>query len=166
MERITRSLPGGASGLATGEFTRPSIEYPPIPLEPSFTHVLTFTMEPMAPPTRSAIRTNGPLIVFTDDLDVVVFSPVDHPFETLVWLADGALHSGLEGELDTVPPGFTHEFLVVRGRGINATMERWGRRCASASAARSPTATRTPASPASATGPTTARSTTTRPRPA
>lgn len=126
VERITRSLPGGASGLATGEFTRPSIEYPPIPLEPSFTHVLTFTMEPMAPPTRSAIRTNGPLIVFTDDLDVVVFSPVDHPFETLVWLADGALHSGLEGELDTVPPGFTHEFLVVRGRGINATMERWG----------------------------------------
>ena len=72
------------------------------------------------------IRTNGPLIVYTDDLDVVVFSPVDHPFETLVWLADGALHSGLEGELAAVPPGFTHEFLVVRGHGINTTVMRWG----------------------------------------
>lgn len=126
VEHVTRSLPEGATGIATGSFTTPSVEYPPIPLAPAFTHVLTFTMEPMAPPTRSAIRTNGPLIVFTDDLDVVVFSPVDHPFETLVWLADGALRSGLEGELDDVPPGFTHEFLVVRGHGINATVARWG----------------------------------------
>lgn len=126
VERVTRSVPEGATGIATGTFTTPSIEYPPIPLAPAFTHVLTFTMEPMAPPTRSAIRTNGPLIVYTDDLDVVVFSPVDHPFETLVWLADGALHSGLEGELDAVPPGFTHEFLVVRGHGINTTVMRWG----------------------------------------
>ncbi len=123
---VTRSLPAGATGIATGAFTSPSIEYPPIPLGASFQHVLTFTMEPMAPPTRSAIRTNGPLIVFGDDLEVVVFSPVDHPFESLVWFADGALHSGLEGELESVPPGFTHDFLLVRGHGINATMERWG----------------------------------------
>ncbi len=123
---VTRSVPAGATGVATGAFTTPSHEYPVIALPQTFQHVLTFTMEPMAPPTRSAIRTNGPLIVFSDDLDVVVFSPVDHPFETLVWFADGALHSGLEGELDSIPPGFTHEFLLVRGHGINATMERWG----------------------------------------
>ncbi len=123
---VRRAVPAGATGVATGAFTTPSHEYPEIALPQPFQHVLTFTMEPMAPPTRSAIRTNGPLIVFSDDLDVVVFSPVDHPFETLVWFADGALHSGLEGELDVIPPGFTHEFLLVRGRGIGATVERWG----------------------------------------
>src|SRR6185295_13001257 len=115
-----------ASGVATGDFYTPAIEYPAIPLDPGLTHVLTFRMSPMAPPTRSAIRTNGPLVVYGDDLDVVVFSPLDHPFESLVWLEDGALRSGLEGEIDEVPAGFRHDFVVVRGHGINATLERWG----------------------------------------
>jgi len=116
------------TGLATGDFNRPGLEYEPIPVDPKYRHVLAFQMTPMLPPIREGIPSNGPLILYSDDLETLVFSPLDHFFLSLVWFDGQAIRSGLAGEVQEVPAGFTHRFLLVHGHGVNATVEAWGER--------------------------------------
>lgn len=113
-------------GIATGRFEKPAIEYPPIPVDPKFTHVVSFQMSPMAPPHLGAVASHGPMILYADDGDAIVFSPLDRFFESVVNFRRGKIVSGVAGEIDTIPAGWTHRFILVRGRGIGATVDYWG----------------------------------------
>ncbi|MBM4371374.1 MAG: hypothetical protein FJ098_06945, partial [Deltaproteobacteria bacterium] len=121
------AIPGAQFSGEDEESPRFALEYPPIPVDPRYTHVLNFLHTPFLPPWRHPIPTHGPLILFSEDLDTLVFSPVDHFFVGLVELREGAIHYGIWGEVDEVPEGFVHRFVLVEGRGINATVEEWGR---------------------------------------
>lgn len=127
-EVFTHETSSEQTGLATGEYTTPAVTYGSIPVEAKFTHVLNFRITPMLPPHREALRTNGPLILIADDGDALVFSPMDHFYVSLVWFEDGMIHYGVEGEIDTLPRGFVHRFLMVTGHGVNATVDAWGAR--------------------------------------
>jgi hypothetical protein len=122
----TNSIPDGGTGLATGEYNRPSVRYGSIPVDAKFNRAISFMMTPMLPPRLAALPSNGPLILYTDDLETIVFSPMDHFYAALISFEDGEIRYGVEGEVDTIPPGFRHRFIMVRGNGVNATIERWG----------------------------------------
>lgn len=49
-----------------------------------YTHQLAFQISPMMPPRRDGIRSHGPLVLYSDGLDVLVVSPMDHFFSSLV----------------------------------------------------------------------------------
>lgn len=115
-------------GISTGRFEKPAIAYNPIRVEDKFRNALSFQMSPMAPPHLGAIASHGPLILYADDGDTIVFSPLDQFFESVVNFRRGKIESGVAGEIDTIPAGWTHRFLLVRGKGINATVEYWGDR--------------------------------------
>jgi hypothetical protein len=123
---LIRSLPDGATDIATGDFRTLSVEYPPFPVDPRYTRVLNWKMAAFMPPYLKPMKTFGPLVLYDDDLDVLVFGALDHPFETLMWLEDGQIRHGVPGEVESLPAGWTHRFLLVEGRGINATLERFG----------------------------------------
>lgn len=114
------------TGLATGDFTRAALEHGSIAVDPSYRHLINFAITPMLPPFRKALPSAGPLILFNDARETIVFSPADRFYESLIWFEGGAIHYGLEGELDAVPAGFQHRFLMVKGRGINRTVRAWG----------------------------------------
>jgi hypothetical protein len=122
----THTFPDGLAGIATGDFLRPSVSYPEIDLGPEYRHIFTFRMAPMSPPSLVPVPTHGPVVLYSDDMDVIVFSPMDHFFESLILVEDGAIRYGVEGEVECLPAGFSHSFVAVKGRGINATLERWG----------------------------------------
>ena len=123
---FTHGIAEDLSGISVGEFTEHSILYGSIPVDPEFTHALTFLVTPMMPPVRRAEPGHGPLVLFSEDGDVIVFSPMDHFFVSLIRFDEGAIRYGLEGEVDEVPAGFEHRFLLVKGEGINATIKHWG----------------------------------------
>lgn len=123
---ITRSLPEGCSGCATGTFVEPGVMYPDIEVDPRYTRVLNFRMAAFAPPVLRPVRSYGPIILYDDDLNALVVSPMDHFFETVMWYEEGRVRSGVQGEIDEVPAGWTHRFIVVQGKGIQATLERLG----------------------------------------
>jgi len=123
---FTHRFPGGRADTATGDFHTLAVRYPPIPVDGKYRHVLCFRMSPFAPPSRSPIPSHGPLILIGDDLEVIVFSPLDHFFVSQVLWEDGRIVYGIEGDVEEIPPGFTHSFLLVEGRGVNAVVERWG----------------------------------------
>lgn len=122
----THTEAAGVSGVATGTFEEPSVAYPPIAVDPRYRHVITFRMTPFLPPLRRAAPTHGPILLLADDGDVLVFSPLDHFFVSVVDFVDGALRYGLAGEVDAAPADFEHRFVLVEGHGVNATVQRWG----------------------------------------
>jgi hypothetical protein len=111
---------------ATGDFALPAHEFPPIPVDPKYTRMLNFRLDPMLPPWSEPLATNGPLILYSDDLDVLVFSPMDHFFTAWIELRAGAIHYGVEGDVERIPAGFAPRFLLVEGHGMVNTLERWG----------------------------------------
>ena len=119
-------FPEGLEDTSTGDFYEPAVSYPPIPVEEHYKHALSFQMSPMMPPWRKALATNGPIVLYSDDMDVIVFSPMDYFFISLIAFRDGELQYGIEGEVESVPAGFSHRFILVKGKGINATIEHWG----------------------------------------
>jgi len=123
---FTHRFPDGMTGTATGDFYKLAVTYPSIPVEEKYRHVLCFRMSPFAPPSRSPIPSHGPLILISDDLEVIVFSPMDRFFVSQVLWEDGRIVYGVEGDVEEIPAGFTHRFLLVKGKGVNATVERWG----------------------------------------
>ena len=126
-EIFTHTFDSELTGVATGDFYDPAYAYPPIPVAANYSNVLNFQMSPMLPPWRKPLPTSGPLILFDQEMNVLVFSPLDHFFISLIEFKDGRIHYGIEGEVEKIPAGFTHRFLLVRGRGLNATVAHWGK---------------------------------------
>ena len=112
--------------IAKGDFYKPAHSYPPIPVDPKYKHALTFQMSQFFPARREVLPGNGPLILFSDDMDVIVFSPLDHFYVSLIDFKEDQIQYGVEGEIKEIPAGFEHSFLLVSGKGMNATIERWG----------------------------------------
>ncbi len=125
-EVITHRALDSRQGIATGVFEQASLSYPAIPVDSKYTHVLNFMVSPFLPPLHEPIASQGPLILYSDQNEVLVFSPMDHFFVSLIWFDSGAIHYGLQGMVREVPKGFTHRFLLVEGTGVAATLEYWG----------------------------------------
>lgn len=123
---FTYQFPMGFENTASGDFFEQSWTYDAIPVHPRYTHALSFQVSPMLPPLLAAPPSQGPLILYSDDLEVLVFSPLDHFFESLIAFEDGAIWPGLQGDLESIPAGLRHRFLLVSGRGIQPTLSRWG----------------------------------------
>jgi len=123
---LTRRVEGALTGLARGKWARFSHEWEPLAVDPKYTHALGFYPEAFLTPCLAPPPSFGPLVLYSDDLDVLVFSPLDHFFASLVAFEDGRVRSGLSGDLEELPAGFTQRWLLVEGHGIAATLERWG----------------------------------------
>lgn len=128
VEVYSHTFENGMKDIGKGVFSEFAVEYEPIPVEPRFRHVLSFQMAPMLPPSRLAVDGQGPLILYSDELETIVFSPLDHPFASLISLREGVIHYGIHGEITEIEPGFTHRFVLMRGQGINSTIEAWGKK--------------------------------------
>ena len=84
-----------------------------------------------APCSADLGLSGGPVVVF-DGLEnggenhAVVISPASHfkGATMLRWGDDWTI--GMSGEITEVPPGFTHETILVSGSGVTATMDAFG----------------------------------------
>lgn len=110
----------------TGDFNRVAFAAPALTPPASFHRVWTFAMEPFSPPTRKAIPTSGPVVLYNDQLEVMVVSPLDHFLVSLQVPEKGEWLCGFEGELEQIPAGTVHRVLIVQGRGLVQTVLHWG----------------------------------------
>lgn len=126
IREVAHRFEGAIEGTATGDFYRFTHAYAPIAVEPKFTRALTFQMSEFFPARLEAMPGSGPLVLYADDLDTIVFSPLDHFYASLIEFRDGEIRYGVQGDIRRIPDGFAHRFVLVRGKGINATIARWG----------------------------------------
>ena len=125
---IERRIDSSRQGIATGSFATPAISWPDIQADPRYRHVLAFRTSPMMPPSLSSVPSFGPIVLYSDTFDAMVVGPMEHPFDALVWVEGSAVKSGIPGEVDEVPAGWSQRWLVIEGKGIAATIDAWGAR--------------------------------------
>lgn len=133
VRRVTHAFDQALSGIATGTFEVGPAAFPDVPIPPRYTHVMRFLVTPFLPPridrldAAGPMPSRGPIVLFNTAFEARVIGPADHPFAVVMDVADGAVRSGLSGEIDAVPAGTAIAFVDVEGPGIVATMLRWGR---------------------------------------
>ncbi|MBW2524287.1 MAG: hypothetical protein JRI23_08940 [Deltaproteobacteria bacterium] len=118
--------PEAQTGIATGSFEEHALVYGEVEVDPKYRHALSFQMTPMMPPRRQALATTGPLVLYSDAMEVLVFSPLDHFYESLVTFDDDRILYGVEGEIDSIPADVVHRFVQVHGTGVARTLAYWG----------------------------------------
>ncbi len=111
----------------TGKFERPHFALPALKAPRAYSHVLAFAVEEFVTPTHRPIPTTGPVVLFSQDLEVMIISPLDNFMDALTAPAGGEWQCGFGGLTERVPAGTTTRTLVVSGRGINKTFMEWGK---------------------------------------
>ena len=75
-------------------------------------------------------QTSSPWMLFNENADACVISPASDFIVSLMTrdsaTAAGAIGSGLNPEVQLLPPHFTHSTILVLGRGIRKTWDEWG----------------------------------------
>ena len=110
----------------TGEYGVPHFALPAVSADNSYEHVLDFVVEEFITPIRYAVPTTGPIVMYTDDLDVVIMSPLDNFMSAMQAPVKGEWRCGFGGMIEEVPAGTTAKTIIVTGKGINATFYKWG----------------------------------------
>ncbi len=88
----------------------------------------SYRVVPFSPIQFSKLNSMGPWLFFNSSDDALVVSPANNFLvASLTAGSSGVMHSGIDGRITTLPSHFQHETLVTFGRGINHTLENWGR---------------------------------------
>lgn len=125
---LSFELPDGLQGIRQADFRTPSREFTPLAVDPKYKNILNFHTTAFLAPYRVPLWTWGPVVLYSDDFDVLVVSPLDHFHGTILKPEEGKVRLALHGDLEEVPPGFVQRYLVVQGKGIGATLAAWGDR--------------------------------------
>jgi hypothetical protein len=111
----------------TGKYERPHFALPALAVPRGYRHVLDFVVEEFVTPIRYAVPTTGPVLMYTDDLEVIVFSSLDRFMAAMQAPVGKEWHLGFGGEIKEIPAGTVTSTLVVAGNGINSTFMHWGK---------------------------------------
>ena len=80
-----------------------------------------------ANPTFSALPEEGPWAFFDSSANTFVISPAANFMTASTSMrSDGTIVSGIDSGVVSLPQGFTHQTLLVAGKGINDTFTAWG----------------------------------------
>jgi hypothetical protein len=110
----------------TGKYEQPHFALPAIGIPHGYSNVLNFQIEVFVAPIRYAVPTTGPVVMYTDDFQVVVMSPLDNFMAAMQAPVKGEWQCGFGGLIEKLPAGTVAQTIVVSGKGVNATFLKWG----------------------------------------
>ncbi|MBN2153076.1 MAG: hypothetical protein JW839_16610 [Candidatus Lokiarchaeota archaeon] len=123
-------VPEGIDGLACGSHGEPTIAFPCFENDSPNKRVLCYKNQVFSPAQRDFTFTTSPACFFDDDRNAFVISALDHFITHGVkkdWAGQNQrISCGPNGFLEAVPAGHASSYLLVFGRGINATLLHWG----------------------------------------
>jgi hypothetical protein len=80
-----------------------------------------------ANPTFTTLPEEGPWAFFDNSANTFIISPATNFMVASTSMqANGAISSGIDTAVSSLPQGFTHQALLVVGQGIDATFRVWG----------------------------------------
>ena len=112
---------------STGKYEKPHFALPAIKPDKKYRHVLDFVVEEFVTPIRYEVPTTGPVVMYTDNLDVIIMSPLDNFMDAMQAPAKGEWHCGFGGLNEKIPEGTVSWTMLVSGHGINDTFMKWGK---------------------------------------
>ncbi|NVM27619.1 MAG: multiubiquitin domain-containing protein [Candidatus Helarchaeota archaeon] len=119
-------FPEGLKDVSTGKYEDLIFKFPCFNLEAPNRKILGYRDALFCPPIRKIPKKgiHGPVVFYDNDLNSVVFGPMDH-FMIAYTKKDGAIFHGLEGKIKEIPETFEHSCLFLLTKGINQAIVQW-----------------------------------------
>jgi hypothetical protein len=109
-----------------GKYETPAFALPAIKANKRLDNVLDFTEDVFAAPAHVPVPTAGPIVMYSQELDVLVLSPLDNFMAAMQSPVNGEWRCGFGGMIEQIPAGTVSQFILVSGHGINDTFMKWG----------------------------------------
>ncbi len=118
------TFPTGVKNTKTGQFHAPIFKFPCFELEGPARHVFAYRMQVFSPPMKDLYETTtqGPAVFYDNALNAIVLGPMDHFMVASTGQDQNRIYHGLEGQIESLPAGFTHASLLFFTQGINAAV--------------------------------------------
>jgi len=110
----------------TGNFGETHFALPAITPPRTHDQVLNFAEAACSPPVYKPVASTGPKIIYSDNLETIVFSPLDKYLIAIGAPHGKTWHCGLEGLVEEISAGYCHKVLIVTGQGVTDTFMKWG----------------------------------------
>ncbi|MHA1336038.1 MAG: hypothetical protein ACTSPW_09825 [Promethearchaeota archaeon] len=120
-------FPNGLSEVATGNYGDLATSFPSFLNESPNKQVLTFRHAVFCPPERKLKPTSSPVILYDDELNTIVISPMAEFLNSAIAKSkDGMINCGFQGEIKTIPEGTKQTFIIMFNKGINKSFNDLG----------------------------------------
>lgn len=119
-------FPDGLEGCTTEKFDDPIFMFPCFENQSPNKRMLSYKNTIFSPPGKKIATTTAPRVFFDDDLNTFLISAMDEYVIHLSKVDGNKITCGLEGEIEVVEPGFSSNYLLLFGSGINDTLEIMG----------------------------------------
>jgi hypothetical protein len=107
--------------------TNDSPPFPTFATYPGVAHHVTYSDTEFAPVSFDTLTSDSPFVFFDDSANTFILSAAsDFMNAATAELAGGALSSGIDPAVPTLPAGFSHRTVLVAEPGINAAYATWG----------------------------------------
>jgi hypothetical protein len=121
MTEVLKAIPA-----PTGKYENPAFALPAVRPDKRYKNVLDYKIEVFSAPTHKRVPTTGPVVMYANDLDALIMSPLDNFMSVMQSPVKGEWRCGFGGMLEQIPAGTVNAVILVSGRGINDTFMKWG----------------------------------------
>ncbi len=121
--------------------------FPQLGTYPNLPHHLTYgtpDQDPFAPLSFKHLIADSPWIYFDDMANAFVLSAANHFMNAMTALSNGAVTTGIDSSIATIPAGTSFQTVLAAQPGISATFQTWGHALTSWSGKKLPASDATP----------------------
>jgi len=120
-------LPQGLEETSRGSYEKLITSFPSFRNESPNKTIFTYRHAIFCPPSRKIEATSAPVILYDQDLNCFIVSPLDGFLNTAISeTKSGRIDCGIQGEIKSLPNNFCQKFIIYFGKGINSSMEELG----------------------------------------
>ncbi|TFF99283.1 MAG: hypothetical protein EU541_05310 [Promethearchaeota archaeon] len=124
---FTLTVPNGLENTSTGNFDDLIVSFPSFFNKSPNTNVFTYRHAIFCPPSRKIDTTSAPVILYDDELNCVILSPLDGFLNAAISEEkNGRISCGIQGEITKLPKEYSQSFILYFSKGINKPMEEIG----------------------------------------
>ncbi|MFX0104085.1 MAG: hypothetical protein ACFE75_01185 [Candidatus Hodarchaeota archaeon] len=121
------SIPNGLNNSSSGEFSELITSFPSFINKSPNINIFTFRNAIFCPPSRKINTTSAPVILYDNDLNSVVISPLDNFLNAVISEdKNKRISCGIQGGIKELPKGYSQKFILIFSKGINQSMQRLG----------------------------------------
>ncbi|MFX1304322.1 MAG: hypothetical protein ACFE9X_13285 [Promethearchaeota archaeon] len=121
------SIPIGLESTASGKYSELITSFPSFINKSPNTNIFTFRNTIFCPPSRTIDTTSAPVILYDEDLNCIIISPLDGFLNTVISEdKNKRISCGIQGGIKKLPQGFSQKFILLFSKGINQSMEHLG----------------------------------------
>ncbi|MFX0023133.1 MAG: hypothetical protein ACFE9S_12470 [Candidatus Hermodarchaeota archaeon] len=122
------SIPEGLENTSSGKSSQVITSFPSF-INKNFNNnkVFTYRNKIFCPPSRKIGATSAPVLLYDNNLNCFVLSPLDGFLHTIISEdKNNRINCGIQREIKALPKGFSQSYILLFNKGINQSLKRLG----------------------------------------